>query len=85
MQKAKLVHELRERQYKLGVLSKEQIDLLPDDAVILSYTTCSHCGATLSIERLEPLIDAALDTERFLYFVEWAMGKSHSEGVQSVE
>lgn len=42
------IHELagalRRRQYTAGRVPKETIDALSDQAIVLSYITCSHCG-----------------------------------------
>lgn len=44
MDKQQLAKDLRIRQYKQGIVTKELIDTLSDDDIIKSYITCSSCG-----------------------------------------
>jgi len=67
MQKKQLAQELRQRQYKLGQVSRQQIDAVADDDIIESYITCSGCGARLVDDtQLRMAIHTAQDAAHFL-------------------
>lgn len=44
MLKKELATELRQRQYKLGQVGRDLIDVCSDEQIIDSYITCSCCG-----------------------------------------
>lgn len=62
-----LAQELRERQYKLGSVPQEIVDILPDIAIIDSYITCSGCGnKQVNEAQLHIAIDSAENADHFL-------------------
>jgi len=54
MDKKKFAEELRKRQIKLGLVSRELIDKLSEEEIIETYRICSACGAPVfELEDLE--------------------------------
>ncbi len=85
MLKANLAGELRQRQYKLGQVSKELVDSLTDDQIIDSYITCSCCGKKQVDEvQLPQIITVVKNADQF-FAVCNAMAKSKSMVVSCVE
>jgi len=67
MTKRQLAQALRQRQYALGMVSREAIDSLSDDEIIDSYITCSRCGyKQVEGQELEAAIRRARNVEHFL-------------------
>ena len=61
-----LATELRERQYKKGLVERHSLDSLPDALIIHCYTTCSCCGEEqLKGKELASVIELAQDVEHF--------------------
>ena len=46
MQKQQVAQALRQRQYAYGVVPRQVIDRLPDDAIIESSITCPECAGS---------------------------------------
>jgi hypothetical protein len=67
MDKKKFVEELRKRQIKLGLVSREFIDKLSEDEIIETYRICSACGAPLfELEELEFALKEGRTTDEVL-------------------
>lgn len=67
MDKHQLAQELRQRQYKRGLVERWMIDALADDDIIDSYITCSGCGEKqVDTQNLALAIDRAQDANQFL-------------------
>jgi hypothetical protein len=70
MKASKLAQELRERQYAQGIVPRELIDMLPDDAIIDSYITCSGCGQKQVNEAQLPIaIKKARNADHFIQII----------------
>ena len=68
MDKHQLAQELRQRQYKSGLVARWMIDALADDDIIDSYITCSGCGEKqVDAQHLAIAIDHAQDANQFLH------------------
>jgi hypothetical protein len=66
MKASELAQQLRERQYAKGLIPRELVDALPDDAIISSYITCHECGHKQLTEAQLPLaIEQARDADHF--------------------
>jgi hypothetical protein len=66
MKASELAQQLRERQYVYGMVSREIIDALSDDAIISSYITCHECGHRQLTEAQLPLvIEQAQNADHF--------------------
>ena len=77
MKASELAQQLRELQYAKGMIPREFIDALPDDAIIDSYITCSGCGAKQVTEAQLPIaIKQAKDAEHFIEIVD-RLSKQH--------
>ncbi|SRR6266567_1756240 len=67
MDKHKLAHELRRRQYDVGLVDRHIIDSLSDDDIIDSYITCSCCGEKqVNAQNLERAIHLAENAIQFI-------------------
>lgn len=67
MDKQQLAQALRQRQYSSGLVPRHLIDALPDDEIIDSYNTCSHCGKKqVNAQNLESAIQQAQNALHFL-------------------
>lgn len=85
MLKINLADDLRQRQYKRGLVSKELVDSLTNDQIIDSYITCSCCGEKqVGINQLPQIIGIAKNAEQFFAICD-AMAKSKSHLVNCVE
>jgi hypothetical protein len=85
MLKANLANELRQRQYKLGKVSRELVDFLTDDQIIDSYITCSCCGEKqVDTNQLPRIIEDAEDIDQFFAACD-AIAKSKSNVNNCIE
>jgi len=85
MLKVNLADELRQRQYKLGRVSKELIDALTDDQIIDSYITCFCCGEKqVDANQLPQIIADAENMEQFFMVCD-TTAKSKSNVINCVE
>lgn len=67
MTKTSLAKCLRARQLTKGLVSPELLEAISDDALILSYVTCSCCGnVQVTTTQLRGVIERATDDENFL-------------------
>ena len=67
MDKHQLARALRQRQYDKGLVERKYIDVLSDEQIIASYTTCSGCGkGVVSDAQVETAIHLATSADHFL-------------------
>ena len=85
MLKVNLADELRQRQYKLGQVSRELVNLLTDDQIIDSYITCSCCGEKqVDVNQLPQVIAVVKNAYQFIEVCN-AMAKPKSTVVSCIE
>lgn len=79
MQKQHLAQALRQRQYAYGVMPRQVIDSLPDEATIASYITCPECGEQqVEGSQLDLVISRAQSANHFFALCDQLAGQ-HQE------
>ncbi len=80
MDKHHLAQELRQRQYKSGLVARWMIDALADDDIIDSYITCSACGEKqVDAQNLTIAIEHAQDANQFLQLCDELAGSHYKQ------
>ena len=85
MLKKELATELRQRQYKLGQVGRDLIDVCGDDQIIDCYITCSCCGEKqVDVEQLPQIIADAKNIDQFFTICD-TIAKSKSHIISCIE